>query len=72
MYFFKPSANQRFLPNQPDSSSFQTSRADGMQSVRKVFQQQKLSKTVINLLMKSWTPSIYKQNSPHIIRWLEL
>ena len=42
-----------------------------MQSVRKVFQQQNLSKNVINLLMKSWKPSACKQYSPHIIRWLE-
>ena len=43
-----------------------------MQSVRKVFQQQNLSENVINLLMKSWTPSACKQYSPYIIRWLEL
>ena len=42
-----------------------------MQSVREVFQQQNLSENVINLLMKSWIPSICNQYSPHIIRWLE-
>ena len=42
-----------------------------MQSMRKVFQQQNLSQNVINLLMKSWTPSACKQYSPHIIRLLE-
>ena len=42
-----------------------------MQSVRKVLQQQTLSENVINLLMKSWTPSTFKQYSPYIICWLE-
>ena len=42
-----------------------------MQSMRKVFQQQNLSENVINLLMKSWTPSTCYQYSTHIIRWLE-
>ena len=56
-------------PQQCSSSSQQTVAMNGLQSIRKSFQQRAISSKATNIILQSWSTGTQKQYAPYIKRW---
>lgn len=56
--------------NRQSSSLAQETCSASMQSVRKIFEQQKISEKSVSIIMRSWRQSTQKQYSTFIKRWI--